>query len=143
MELVKASLKKCAASALILWKLKQDLLTLRKDSVTQELNIAYKHFSSPQDEHSKPLFGDNFSRSIKEITEANKVDQCLSKKTFHSTLSGTNTPSNSNTACRNSGNKTFLFGGLDQREKFKPNDQQSNRKSSYPYHCKNNHGYRH
>ena len=77
---MKASLKKCAASALILWKLNQDLLTLRKDSITQELNIPYKYFSSPQDEHSKPLFRDNFSRSIKEITETNKwISVCLRK----------------------------------------------------------------
>ena len=37
LELVKASLKKCADSAMILGKLNQDLLTLRRDSITPEL----------------------------------------------------------------------------------------------------------
>ena len=40
LELVKASLKKCADSAMILGKLDQNLLTLRRDSITPELNIA-------------------------------------------------------------------------------------------------------
>ena len=53
LELVKASLKKCADSAMILGKLNQDLLTLRKDSITPELNIAYKNLSFPQGEHPK------------------------------------------------------------------------------------------
>ena len=67
---------------MILGKLNQDLLTLRRDSITPELNIAYKHLSFPQVEHPKLLFGDDLPRSIKEITETNKVGQCLSKKIF-------------------------------------------------------------
>ena len=39
LELVKASLKKCADSAMILGKRDQNLLTLRRDSITPELNI--------------------------------------------------------------------------------------------------------
>ena len=50
------------------------------DSITSEPNIVYKYLSFPQGEHPKLLFGDNLPRSIKDITEANKVSQCLSKK---------------------------------------------------------------
>ena len=49
---------------------------------------------------------------------------------------------NANTAGRNSDNKSFLHGGLGQRENFKSNYQQNNQKSSHPYHYKNNRGYR-
>ena len=104
-----------------IWKINQDLLTLRKDSITPELNIAYEHLSFPQGEHTKLLFVDDLPRSIKEITETNKVGQCLSKKNFGSSPSGSNISLNSNAAGRNSGNKSFLYGGRSQREKFKPN----------------------
>ena len=130
LELVKVSLKKCADSAMILGKLNQDLLTLCRGSVTPELNIAYRHLSFPQGEHSKLLFGDDLPRSFKKITETNKVDQCLSKKDFLSSLSGSNISLNSNTSGCNSRNKSFLYGGWGQREKFKPNYQQNNRKNS-------------
>ena len=145
LELVKASLKRCADSAMILGKLNQDLLTLRRDSITPELNIAYKHLSFPQGEHPKLLFGDDLPRSIKEITETNKVGQCLSKKNFQSSSNGSNISLNSNTAGRNhnGGNKSFFYGGRGQREKFKPNYQQNNRKNSHPYHYKSSRGYRH
>ena len=128
LELAKASLKKCADSAMILGKFNQDLLTLRKDSITPELNIAYKHLFFPQGEHPKLLFRDDLPRSIKKITETNKVGQCLSKKYFCSSSSGSNISLNSNTAGRNSGNKSFLYGRRGQREKFKPNYQQNNPK---------------
>ena len=108
-------------SVTILGKLNQDLFTLRRDSITPELNIAYKHLSRPQSEHSKLLFGDDLPRSIKEITETNKVGQCLSKKHFLSSRRGRNISLNSNTAGRNSGNKSFLRGGRGQTENFKPN----------------------
>ena len=114
MELVKASLKKCADSAIILGKLNPDLLTLRRDSIAPELNIACKHLSFPQGGHPKLLFGDNLPKSIKEITETNKVGQCLSKKNFLSCPSGSNISLNSNTAGLNSGNKSFLYGGWGQ-----------------------------
>ena len=74
------------------------MLTLRRDSVTLELNIAYKHLSLRQGEHPKLLFGDDLTRSIKEIKETNKVGQCLSKKNFLSSPSSSNIPLNSNTA---------------------------------------------
>ena len=67
---------------MILGKLNQDLFTMRRDSITPELNIVYKHLSFPQGEHSKLLFGENLPRSIKEITETNKMGQYLSKKNF-------------------------------------------------------------
>ena len=66
LELVKASLKKHAD--VILGKLNQDFLTLHRDSITSELNIAYKHLYFPQGEHPKPLFADNLPKSVKEIT---------------------------------------------------------------------------
>ena len=66
LEIVKALLKKHAD--MILGKLNQDFLTLHRDRITSELNIAYKHLFFPQGEHSKPLFGDNLPKSIKEIT---------------------------------------------------------------------------
>ena len=118
LELVKASIKKCADSAMILGNLNQDLLTLRRDSITPELNITYKHLSFLQGEHPKLLFGDDLSRSIKEITETNKVGQCLSKKNFQSSPSGGNISLNSNTAGRNSGNKSFLYGGPGLKRKI-------------------------
>ena len=118
LELVKASIKKCADSAMILGKLNQDLLTLRRDSITPELNITYKHLSFLQGEHPKLLFGDDLSRSIKEITETNKVGQCLSKKNFQSSPSGGNISLNSNTAGRNSGNKSFLYGWPGSKRKI-------------------------
>ena len=67
---------------MILGKLNQDLLKLCKDSVTAELNIAYKDLFFPQDEHPKLLLGDDLPRSIKKITETNKVSQSLPKKFF-------------------------------------------------------------
>ena len=143
LELVKVSLKKCADSAMILGKLDQNLLTLRRDSITPELNIACKNLSFSEGEHPKLLFGDDLPRSIKQITETNKVGQFFSKKHFQSSPSGSNISLNPNTAGRNSGNKSILYGGRSQREKFKPNYQQSNRKNSHPYHYKNNRGYRH
>ena len=73
---------------MILGKLNQDLLTLCKDSVTPELNIAYKDLFFPQDEHPKLLLGDDLPRSIKKITETNKLRQSLSKKNFQSSHSG-------------------------------------------------------
>ena len=145
LELVKASLERCADSAMILGNLNQDLLTLCRESITPELNIACKHLSFPQGEHPKLLFGEDLPRSIKEIAETNKVGQCLSKKNFQSRSNGSNIPLNSNTAGRNhnSGNKSFLYGGRGQKEKFKPNYQQNNWKNSHPYHYKSNRGYRH
>ena len=144
LELVKASLKKCADSAMILGKLNQDLFTMRRDSITPELNTVYKHLSFPQGQHPKLLFGENLPRSIKEIRETNKMGQYLSKKNFQNSPSDdSNRSLNANTAGRNSGNKSFLYGGLGQREKFKPNYQQNNQKNSHPYHYKNNRGYRH
>ena len=67
---------------MILGKLNQDLLILCKDSVTAELNIAYKDLFFPQDEHPKLLLGDDLPRSIKKITETNKVSQSLPKRFF-------------------------------------------------------------
>ena len=75
-------LKKCADSAMILGKFNQDLLRLRKDSITPELKTAYKHLSFPQGEHSKLLFGDDLLRSITEITETYTAWK-VSKYTFH------------------------------------------------------------
>ena len=137
LELVKASLKKYADHAMILGKLNQDLLALRRDTVTPEPHIAHKHLSFPQGEHLKLLFGDDLPRSIKEITGTNKVGQYLSKKNFLSSPSGSKISLNSNTAGRNSGNKSFLYGRWGQREKFKLNYQQNNRKNGHPYHYKN------
>ena len=141
MELVKTSLKKCADTAKILGKLNQDLLTLRRDSITPELSIGYKHLSFPQGEHPKLLFGDDLPRSIKEITETNKVGQCSSKKDFQNSPSASNISLNSNTAGCPIGSKSFLYGGQGQRKKFKPNYQQNNLKNSQPYQYKNNCGY--
>ena len=101
---------------MILGKLNQDLFTLRRDSITPELNITYKHLSFPQGEHPKLLFGDDLPRSIKEITGTNKVGQCLSKKNFQRSSSGSNISLNTNTAGCNRGNKYFLYEGRDQRE---------------------------
>ena len=94
-----------------------------RDSITPELNVAYKDLSFPQGEHPKLLFGADLPRSIKEITETNKVGECLSNKNFQSSFSGSNISLNSNTAgCNhNSGNKPFLYEGRGQREKFKLN----------------------
>ena len=101
--------------------------------MTPELNIAYKYLFFPKGEHPKLLFGDDLSKSITEITGANKVSQCLSKKNFQSSPSRSNISLNSNTEGRNSGNRSFLYGGRGQRETFKPNCQQKNRKNSHPY----------
>ena len=56
-----------------LGKLNQDLPKLYRDCVSPELKIAYKHLSFPRGEHPKLLFGDDLRRSIKKITETNKV----------------------------------------------------------------------
>ena len=68
----------------MLGNLNEDLLILRRESITPELNIAYKHLSFPQGEHPKLLFGDDLPRSIKGITENKKVGQCLSEINFRS-----------------------------------------------------------
>ena len=115
--LVKASFKKCAHSVMILGKLDQDFFTLRRDSITPELNMPYKHLSFPQREHSKLLFRDDVARSVKEITETNKVGQCLTKKNFLSSPSDSNISLNSNTAGCNSGNKSIVCRGGSQRRK--------------------------
>ena len=131
-ELVKASSMKCADSAMILGKLNQDLFKLHRDSITPELNIAHKHLSFPQGEHAKLLFGDDLPRSIKKITETNKVAQCLSKRNFQSSPRGSNIYLNPNTTGRNSENPSFLYGA--RGERFKSNYQQNSRKNSHPYH---------
>ena len=93
-ELVKASLKKCANSAMILVNLIK-ICSRCVETATSELNIAYKHLSFLQGEHPKLFFIDSFPRSIKEITETNGAGQCLSKKNFQSSPSGSNISLNS------------------------------------------------
>ena len=134
LELLKASLKKCTDFAMTLGKLNQDLLTLRRDSITAELNIAYKHLSFPQGEHPKLLFGDDLSRLIKEITETNKVGQCLSKKNLLSSPNGSNISLNSNSAGSNSDNKSFFMGaGVKRKIQAELPAEQSEKQSSIPF----------
>ena len=47
---------------MILGKLNQNLLTLRRDGITSELNVAYKHLSFLQFEHPKLLFANDLPR---------------------------------------------------------------------------------
>ena len=108
-----------------------------------QLNVSYKYLSLLQDEQPKLFFGDKLLRSINKITETIKVNQCLFRKNFQSSPSGRNIFLNSNNPGRSSGKKSFLYEGMGQRENFKPCYQQNNRKSSHPYHYKNNRGFRH
>ena len=62
LELVKASLKKCSDSAMILRKLNKDLLALRRDNIIPEPHVAYKHLPFPQSEYPRLLFGDDLPR---------------------------------------------------------------------------------
>ena len=113
--LIKNSIRKCADSAMIMGKFNYDLLAHRRDNITPELNVAYKHLSFPQGEHPKLLFGDDLPKTIKELTETNKVGQYLAKKPFYTSSSISVNPEN-----KNKNYKPFLYRGRGQRGRFKP-----------------------
>lgn len=68
LDLIKGSLKRCAEPAMILGKLNNDLLTLRRESINSEYKLAYKHLSFPKIRHPKLTFVDYLQKSIKELT---------------------------------------------------------------------------
>ena len=74
---IKDSIRKCAHAAVFLGKIKQDILNLRREKIAPEFNQNYKQLTFKTEDHPKLLFGDDFPKTIKDISETNKVGQSL------------------------------------------------------------------
>lgn len=80
-EVLKSTIRECTNMVLLLGKLNTDLLVSRRELIATELNFNFKGIAYEKTQNSKYLFGDDFSKTIKEITETNKVSQLVLKKT--------------------------------------------------------------
>ena len=82
---------------MILEKLNNNLLILKRKSTSQQFNLTFKHLFFPQYKHPYLFLGDDLPETFKRFAKANKEDQCLSKKNYfesnHSnTINKFNTP---------------------------------------------------
>ena len=82
---IKDSIRKCADAVVFLGKINQDILNLRREKIASELNQNYKQLAFKTEDHPKLLFGDDLPKTIKEISEKNKVGQSLTQR-YQSTL---------------------------------------------------------
>ena len=64
----------------IFGKINQDILNLRREKIAPELNQNYKQLTFKTEDHPKLLFGDDLPKTIKDISETNKVGQSLTQK---------------------------------------------------------------
>ena len=67
------------------------MLACRKELIIPELNSSYRQLKFVQGDHPKLLFGDDIPKTIKDISETNKVGQALKKQNF---VPMNHTPSN-------------------------------------------------
>ena len=72
---IKDSIRKCANAAVFLEKINQNILNLRREKISAKLNQNYKHLTLKTEDHLKLLFGDDLPKTIKDISETNKVGQ--------------------------------------------------------------------
>ena len=77
---IKDSIRKCADAAVFLGKINQDILNLRREKIAPELNQNYKQLTFKTEDHPKLLFGDDLPKTIKDISETNKVGQSLTQR---------------------------------------------------------------
>ena len=77
---IKDSIRKCADAAVFLGKINQDILNLRREKIAPELNQNYKQLTFKTEDHPKLLFGDGLPKTIKDISETNKVSQSLTQR---------------------------------------------------------------
>ena len=90
-EINSKAIKKCAGTETLLGKSNYDLLACRKELIIPELNSSYRQLKFVQGDHPKLLFGDDIPKTIKDISETNKVGQALKKQNF---VPMNHTPSN-------------------------------------------------
>ena len=64
----------------ILGKNKPRYFKLRREKVAPELNHNYKQLTFKTEDHPKLLFGDDLPKTIKDISETNKVGQSLTQR---------------------------------------------------------------
>ena len=64
----------------ILGKNKPRYFKLRREKVAPELNHNYKQLTFKTEDHPKLLFGDDLLKTIKDISETNKVGQSLTQR---------------------------------------------------------------
>ena len=77
---IKDSIRKCADAAVFLGKINQDILNLRREKIAPELNQNYKQLTFKTEDHPKLLFVDDLPKTIKDISETNKVGQSLTQR---------------------------------------------------------------
>ena len=77
---IKDSIRKCADAAVFLGKINQDILNLRREKIAPELNQNYKQLTFKTEDHPKLLFGDDLPKTIKDISQTNKVGQSLTQR---------------------------------------------------------------
>ena len=71
---IKDSIRKCADAGVFLRKINQDILNLRREKVAPESNQNYKQLTFKKEDHPKLLYGNDLPKTIKDISETNKVD---------------------------------------------------------------------
>ena len=61
-------------------KIHHDILNLRREKIALESNQNYKQLTLKTEDHPKRLFADDLPKTIKDISETNKVSQFLTQK---------------------------------------------------------------
>ena len=79
----KDSIRKCADAAVFLGKINQEILNSRREKIPSELSRNYKQLIFKTEDHPKLFWGDDFPKTIKNISETNKVGQSLTQKYHH------------------------------------------------------------
>ena len=69
---IKDSIRKCADAAVLLGKINQNIVNLRREKIASELNQNDQTKLKTKD-HPKLLLGDDLPKTIKDISATNKV----------------------------------------------------------------------
>ena len=77
---LKDSIRKCADAAVFWGKINQDILNLWREKIAPELNQNYKQLTFKTEDHPNLLFGDDLPKTIKDISETNKVGQSFTQR---------------------------------------------------------------
>ena len=77
---IKDSIRKCADAAVFLEKIVQDVLNLRREKVAPKLNQKYKQMTFKTEDYAKLFWEDDLLKTIKDMSETNKVGQSLTQK---------------------------------------------------------------
>ena len=78
----KDSIRKCADAAVFLGKINREILNSRREKIPSELSRNYKQLIFKTEDHPKLFWGDDFPKTIKNISETNKVGQSLTQNTI-------------------------------------------------------------